>query len=144
MLNKILENLKSTRYDVDLPSGVVVNVMTLPCIQKAQELVRAFYELENPDFTEWHYMIKKQLEISTSNIASHLSESTQNYPKKKLQALNLAFQESNVVLGYLKLMITDGVLNNEKVHELKDLLSEIRHLLVEELKRIEPEIKDLL
>lgn len=141
MLNKIVVNLKSTHNDVDLPSTVIQNVKMLPCFNKAQDLVKELHELENTDFGEWHSSIKHQTVNMACNVASHLSESEQLYSKKKFSFLNLAFQESNAVKANLDLL-SEAISDTEKYHELKEMVTEIQHLLIQEMKKIDPGIKD--
>lgn len=144
MLNKILVNLKNTRNDLDyLPTSVAQDVKMLPCFQKAQTLVKELHEMESAEFGEWHRYIKNLTVNAACNIASHVSEGEQIYPKKKFSFLNLAFQESNAVKANLDLL-SEAISDKEKYHELKEMVIEIQHLLVREMKRIDPGIKDKL
>lgn len=141
MLNRILENLNGN--GTDLPSTVTQNIKTLPCFRTAQELVKELYELGSYCQSEWQCFIMKLTINSARNIKAHVSEAEQLYRGKKLSSLNYALQESNGVKAYLDLM-KDGVFETEKYHDLKEMVTEIQHILVREMKRIEPGIKDKL
>lgn len=143
MLNRILENLKNTYTDVDLPSAMVQNAKTLPCFQLAQDLVKELHEIDHVNLGEWYSYIKDQLVIASSNIASHVSESEQIYPKKKFLSLNYSFQECNVVKTYLEL-IKEDIVEKEKYEELKEMIAEIQHLIYRELNQINPDIKGFI
>lgn len=141
MLNRILENLNGN--GVDLQSTVTQNIKTLPCFQTAQELVKKLYNLGNHCQSEWQCFIMKLMTNAARNTKAHVSEAEQLYRGKKLLSLNHAFSENNVVMVYLNLM-KDDAFDTEKYQELKEMVVEIQHLLVREMKRIDPGIKDKL
>lgn len=132
MLNNALEELKVSHPDVDLPAVIIQNIKTLPSFQKSQMLVKVLYEMENEDFDEWHYFVKKITINAACNISSHVSEAEQSYWNKKRNFLSLAYQEINTVIANLKLM-SKGIKDKEKYQELDVLTWEILVTLKKEI-----------
>lgn len=139
ILTENLENLIKNYPNINFPIVQCKNINEIRSFQLAQKLVIELFEMDNSNFGEFSRYIQDRLVNAASNIASHISESEQNYYGRKTSFLNQAFQETNVLVTYIQLIESD--IENEKYLHLKEVIAEIQQLISNELKEINSDFK---